>query len=152
VRDQAAKGRMVVRLDRVPCSNDAWVDGAPVRPVIGPARAVRIGGRSGAVEPVGRVGLTPTIEWTAPASGTASGYTVVVIWFMPPALVARTVAVLVTTDTTVTLPPGILQIGERYAVSVRAHALPASIDLTRAPLRRTIPESYADTLTGSFVP
>src|SRR6185369_13745903 len=47
----------------------------PIAPLVGPVASPRINGQS-LFAPPSHVGITPTIDWTAPAVGTPSFYTV----------------------------------------------------------------------------
>lgn len=95
------------------------------------------------------VGLVPTIAWAAPATG-ADVYTVLIQHLVrnPDGTVSRA-AVIDTTSTSLELPPGVLAIGEPYAVTVRAAR--RGVDVTR-PVRTDLPLAQASTTSQWFTP
>lgn len=98
------------------------------------------------------MGLTPTLSWSPPRVGTPDLYRVVVRRLGVSANGRRTTSTVVATLTTrhasLTLPPGILALGETYTFSVAATKgiSPA------APLRTGLGVVQARTASGNFTP
>lgn len=95
---------------------------APVAPIIGPPRDVRLNGIAAAQGASG-TGRTPTIEWKPPALGTATGYEVVIDRVIsedgqPPR--GSELAAFATTQTSLRVPPDIIG-NDRFVVTVRAY-------------------------------
>ncbi len=118
----------------------------PVTPLLGSPQHLQIGGQDGFSAVTG-VGLTPEIQWSAPALGKPDVYAISVRRLeadQPTKRVAR----LVTTRTSVVIPPGILSAGASYVFVVTARtgydpARPNSSGATYAT---------ADALSGLLTP
>ncbi|MFO0550653.1 MAG: hypothetical protein U0271_19825 [Polyangiaceae bacterium] len=132
------------------------ITGSAVTPRLSPPRSLRIGGQATSATPLEGVGETPVISWDSPASGTARSYFLFLRDMND--LMAndgsverkRIVAQFRTTATQVTLPPGILQSGHYYTVTIRA----ADEDVQEGtPNRRGIATiATAMTASGVFAP
>jgi hypothetical protein len=96
------------------------------------------------------VGLTPTLAWGVPVPGPADGYTVQLLRIdgvgTPP---WTYVASIDTADTTLELPPGILEDGKEYVAIIRAYKRGVQV---RAPLRIFLPLDEGVQVTASFTP
>jgi hypothetical protein len=124
----------------------------PIHPSISPVRAPLINGSDAFTAHTGGT-TTPTISWTAPALGTASAYDLLVeqLSVTGTATGAREVARIVTTQTSVVLPPGILTANNTYYLRIRSVAMPG-IDLTASPNRLAFPRGQAVAMTATFTP
>jgi hypothetical protein len=112
-------------------------------------RLPRAGGQD-LFAPTGGVGLTPTISWGAPTIGTADVYSIQIVRLDPGAPVPYTyVAVLDTADTSIELPPGVLETGRTYLAVIRAFSRGVSV---AAPLRMQLPLAMAVQVTATFQP
>jgi len=131
---------------------------APAAPIIGPVRGVTVGGRDAFTSPQG-VGLAPEIRWDAPALGTPVEYEVRIlapggadprydfVWY--PSAVFHVPG----DQTSLALPPEVLEPGLPYALAIRAitHGLAADVRAT-APRHLALPYGWADTITPQFKP
>lgn len=123
-------------------------------PLVSPPRSPEIGGKSASGDLEG-IGLTPTLSWSAPAVGTPTAYQVTV-WEVEiddaydGGSVIGQQAMIVTTTTNLTLPPGLLQKGHAYALTITAVASP--IDATTTPFRSSPSMAVADVVTGLVTP
>lgn len=93
---------------------------------------------------------TPTLTWKAPNKGVPNAYRVTVyrVYAQGIATRANFEAELITTDTSLTVPPGILEPGENYAFLVSAIQAKGA-NPSRAPYRlSTFPFAVAQVLTG----
>jgi hypothetical protein len=103
------------------------------------------------------VGLTPTLEWTAPAIGQVSFYRIDVtgLEVVSGRTVGRSLGSIMTRNTSVTLPPGILEanvpvvitIGAVVSTSERSQAL-----LADAPFKNGIDRANATLSSGVLTP
>lgn len=122
-----------------------------VAPLVGCVKNPTIGGQD-AQSDVAGVGKTPTVTFGAPTVGTAAGYNVDFHRLVDNA--GETVRVLagriVTTGTTVIVPPGILSPGNVYTITLRA--LSVGVDLNRRPQAMTFPGGAAEMLGGTVAP
>jgi len=127
-------------------------DDATVRlaPRISPARSPQINGKSLFTNQLA-VGTSPVLSWAAPAVGTPSHYFVRVIELsaVGPRSRLRTVGRLYTTATTLTVPPGLLQTGHLYVVTVAA--IDSGSPITQ-PMRSTLPFSFATLMSAIVSP
>jgi hypothetical protein len=126
----------------------------PVVPVIAPPSAPKVNDQDARAALSG-VGTTPTLSWDAPASGTASNYSIIVY-----ALTAsgnqtthQIVARLYTSgsSTRLRLPPGLLTMEKSYVFEVQAFAMPG-VNLVERPFRVSLPMGFAGTLTALVTP
>lgn len=123
---------------------------SPLVPLISVVRAVQIAGRdAGVVQSL--VGLTPTVSWTPPATGTPNRY-IVKLYTVPPGGGAWTLVTslnLPGSTTSVQVPPGLQQSGRSYYLSISAQA-GAGSDV--APLRWHLPNGVAAYATQVYTP
>lgn len=122
----------------------------PMKPLVTPVQSLKIDGQSCTGDLTG-VGLTPTLSWTAPATGTPAGY-IIFIFELKASGAATTetfVAQLTTSTSSVQLPTGIFKAGSTYDICVRAITSP-SWDPTAAPFLHLEPAAYgyADATSG----
>jgi hypothetical protein len=140
-------GGIVLRTDPLPAPT-------PIVPVVSPPRSPRVNDLDAHVERTG-VGTTPTISWSAPALGSPDRYAVTLVrLFVGVAgqTVAESVANLRTRSRAVTIPPGILQAGERYyALVTAAVGSPVPYEALRGRGIRT-GYGYATAITAAFEP
>jgi hypothetical protein len=123
-----------------------------ILPTLAPVQTPLVNG-SGAFATLPSVGLTPTISWTAPTTGSPSSYTVEIFWLhaVGGASVGTPVARWTTASTQISLPPGVLASLNTYYARLTANAI-AGDPYATAPFRRLNVSSYASTLTGTFSP
>jgi hypothetical protein len=118
---------------------------APIAPGISPPRNLRVQGQPAAMGASG-TGLTPTIAWDAPSTGTATVYSVRIWQTDGKDVLYRTN--FTTTERSVVVPPGFIQPGAHYFLVVRASN---SYDPKR-PFRDPLPMAYATTISGPIDP
>lgn len=107
----------------------------PITPRLFPISAPTIDGQD-ATAPLSGVSLTPTIAWN-PAAG-ATGYQVFI----------NGGGTFYTTDTQITIPPGILESGETYPLTIQARDW---FDLQAAPFRHgPLPHGQATFKAAAF--
>jgi hypothetical protein len=132
----------------------------PLAPTLTPVTGLTVTPASGL--PLGAyvaqtgVGLTPTISWSPPVTGTATSYTLEVFRLVRSGtnLVNTTitpVATFVTGSTQVAIPTGVLTAGSAHFVRVTARAIPSDPWAT-APLRRIVLGAWAQALSGPLTP
>jgi hypothetical protein len=126
----------------------------PIRPEVSPVQNLRIAGQDAFGSPTA-TGLVPTITWDPPSLGSPSAYRVAVWsarpcingysgWSCPPA------ATIVTTETSVVMPPGVLAAGGQYQVLVTAEVSP--VDVTAKPFRHGPRLASADAVSNLATP
>jgi len=114
-----------------------------IEPVIGPVRSPLVAGHD-AFESIEGLEAMPVVSWQPPAVGAATSYAVWVI-----VLVAADgytygyrAAVLITTDTQITVPPGVLVPGGTYYFVIEAVHAPG-VDAAAEPNRELLPHAYS---------
>ncbi|HEY1334216.1 MAG TPA: hypothetical protein VGF31_08170, partial [Myxococcaceae bacterium] len=128
----------------------------PIVPPVSMVRDPKIDGQDLFANRTG-VGLTPTLEWTAPAIGQVSFYRIDVtgLEVVSGRTVGRSLGSIMTRNTSVTLPPGILEanvpvvitIGAVVSTSERSQAL-----LADAPFKNGIDRANATLSSGVLTP
>jgi len=118
----------------------------------GPVQTLLINGLSAFDDHAG-VGLSPTVSWSVPAGGRPGVYSVQIHRYK---VVQRKteetfVGKVLTTDTQVRLPPGLLSIGASHRIVVSA-VTSGDVDFARAPFRLGLPDSYYPVVSGLIVP
>jgi hypothetical protein len=112
---------------------------------------------SSAYTAVTGTGLTPTLTWSAPLTGTPTSYLVEVFRLgtsgtvAPIATTSVKVATFVTASTQVAIPTGVLTLGSAHYVRVTARAI-TSDPWTNAPFRQVVVGAWAATLSGTISP
>jgi hypothetical protein len=121
-------------------------------PAITPVRDVKLGGQSLDAARSG-VGTAPSLTWTAPATGTATGYTVTVHELEGSRLGVniKKVATLHTRSTQIKLPAELLRAGANYTFTITAISAPG-VDLTTRPFAGSLPYASADHVTARITP
>jgi hypothetical protein len=126
-----------------------------VSPALTPVQSPLVNGASAFATLTGQ-GTTPTLAWTAPATGLPTRYTVEVFWLhaVAGATVATPVATWVTSGRTISWPAGVLLAGNTYLARITAYVVPADpyAAATPAPSRLPGVYAYASVLTGTFAP
>jgi hypothetical protein len=117
----------------------------PIVPLVGPPAYPRINGTS-AYTIAAAVGATPTLTWSVPV-GAVTWYEVIIRHVIKSgtATQIKSVASLVTTQTSMVIPAGILMPGEKYLFHFRSVYRPGG-DPTR-PFRGGVPDCQADTIS-----
>jgi hypothetical protein len=126
----------------------ATLVGGPIKPQMSPPRSLTIGGANAYATLTG-VGLTPTVAWGAPALGSPTLYTVTV-WQLDAMGQSTWRGAVATSETSVTLPPGLLVSGAQHYLTVRAE-LDSGFTL-KAPFKFYDTDVYAEGLTALFTP
>jgi hypothetical protein len=139
----------VVLLNEVKTSEFPTAD-KPISPLVGPVLNPQINGASLFQDQV-IIGTTPTLSWQPPALGPAYIYRVQVQQFVvtngTPSVQLSGLA-LYTTDTSMTMPPGILSSGKSYFVMIESLYRNEPAGSTVAPFKETFPEGEADLISG----
>jgi hypothetical protein len=91
----------------------------PLRPLVTPARDLRINGRPAYTDLSGTT-TTPRFTWSPPATGTPGLYRARIYRVEPTEPRWREIASFLTTETSLTLPPEVLQSGQSYALLLDA--------------------------------
>ncbi len=126
---------------------------APIQPIVGPATNPTINNKS-FFETQSSVGLTPTIAWHPPQLGTATQYQLKIVRLYADSQgtpQAQEIAALLTTSTSLRLPPNLLVSGNSYAMSLTAIADP-NVDASTAPSRQSVPRGSACAISGLITP
>jgi len=118
-----------------------------VGPVIGPPLDVTVNDQPAYGEVLG-IGKTPTLRWSPPSLGTPATYVVTLRRLDPGGATTRTVAYFITTETSLTIPDGMLDVGYYYYVRVGVRD---AFD-HEAPFRVANTRGYAEALTGVLSP
>lgn len=123
-----------------------------VRPLIGAVVDPKVNGNDAFGSLVG-IGTTPTVSWSPPTIGVASRYYVTVQRVMNVAGATELVGVafLDTSDTSVVVPPGVLDSGGSYVFTIASRASPG-LDPEATPLRSSLPDGLADLTTAVATP
>jgi hypothetical protein len=122
--------------------------GSPIAPLVGPATSIKINGND-FFQPQPNVGSQPVVSWSAPTVGTPDGYSLNVIQLKTVAggiTIQGNVSTIYTTQTSVTVPSGILQSG--YAYVFQLQAFKGNSNVETAPNYATFPWGYADAFSG----
>jgi hypothetical protein len=90
---------------------------------------------------------TPTISWNPPATGTANYYLVSVVGITPGG--GDQSYSFYTTTKSVLFPPGLLQSGQTYVVSITA-ASDTAVTLASAPFRQGTTPAYGTIVSGAM--
>jgi hypothetical protein len=114
-----------------------------IEPVVGPVRSPLVAGHD-AFESIDGVGTMPVVSWDPPAVGEATSYNVWVMMLVAADgfTYAYRAAVLVTTDTQITIPPGVLVPGGTCYFLIEALHAPG-VDAGVEPNRNVLPDGYA---------
>jgi hypothetical protein len=119
----------------------------PLVPVITPARRLRVAGQA-ANRALSATGLTPTVEWEAPARGKPSMY-ILDVYQQDGAGDLRLAGVVLTDLTRVTIPPDVLEPDAPYLLMLTA----ATGRQVNRPNQATGPRfGYADSVSAMLVP
>ncbi len=119
----------------------------PLVPQVSPVQKALVDGQS-AFGTLEGISLTPTLSWSPPAIGTPNAYSVTVSEVLGTAV--QYVAELVTTTTSVPLPPNVLQSGHAYVFTITAEITP--FDPSTQPFHAGTTYASADLLTGLALP
>jgi ZU5 domain len=104
------------------------------------------------------IGLTPTLTWAAPSIGSSPFYRIDVSQLAINSqnkTVSRPVASLITTDTSLTLPAGILTSGTHYVFTITATvstSAQSAAQLASSPFKSGLDLGYAFLSSGVFTP
>ena len=129
---------------------------SPLEPIVGPPTNASINGIDFFRDQTA-VGLTPTLRWAAPTIGTANAYQVVFCYFEASSgggvlrLEFTCIGSIQTTTTAVKVPPGILEAGKHYFVTLTAISQPG-LDITTAPFKNGFPRATTQAVSGVISP
>jgi hypothetical protein len=137
----------------------AAAQAGPLAPPITMPTAIKVGSADFFAGGPG-MGLTPTLQWTAPSTNNAVFYDLVVFELYADAsnqTQRRTAAYLVTPNLSLTLPAGILQTGKTYVFKLEAVASTSAAGntaalLASAPYKRGMELATSRTVSGMFMP
>jgi len=124
-----------------------------ITPQVTPVRNIKIGGMDLGTPRTG-VGLTPTVTWDAPTTGTVTSYLVSIYKIVADGTVtdAQILANFVTTSGSLSIPDMILtSLGSSYLLVITAYADPGA-DFTVAPFLNRLPDAYTTVVTAQFTP
>jgi hypothetical protein len=136
---------------------EAMPAASALTPTLTPVQNLSVTATTGLVSPaygaVSGTGLTPTLRWSAPVTGTVTSYVVEVfrLGLNVAATTSTKVATFVTASTQVALPTGVLAAGSAHYVRVTARAI-ASDPWANAPFRQVVVGAWAATLSGTITP
>jgi hypothetical protein len=136
------------------CEPLSVIGAGAVRPELSPPTDLTIEARAATTTTLlSGVGLTPLISWTAPATGTPTGYRLrlVKLAVEQGATRATDIALFYTSATSLRLPPGVLFVGTRYVIIVEAEIRP-QVTVTVAPYRPSLPTHVAPVMSEMFTP
>jgi hypothetical protein len=140
--------RFLYGVDLVPTS--AADPALTLRPRMSPVLLPQVNGKS-LFDNQLAVGISPRLTWQAPAVGTPDRYLVTVrrLFATGPRSDSRTVGRFYTGNTTVDVPPGVLQAGEVYFLTISAIA--AGTPLSE-PARSQLPYAFATVMSALISP
>jgi hypothetical protein len=120
----------------------------PVAPLVGPVRNPMVDGASLFSDQT-VLTTTPTLSWSAPTLGLATGYEVEIFSLYADGAdsVAEQIGELLTTTTSVQVPPGLLAPGQSYFFCVSTVSEPGK-NYNIAPFRHAFPRGVAQALSG----
>jgi len=118
-----------------------------IKPTLGPPLDIKVNDQP-AIDTVLGVGKTPTLRWSPPALGTPSAYVIALRKLDLGGATTRTVASFSTTETSLRLPDGLLDVGFYYYVRIGVRS---TFD-PKTPLRGGNTNEYASALTGIISP
>jgi hypothetical protein len=122
--------------------------GSPMAPLVGPVTSIKINGND-FFQPQPGAGAEPTVSWNLPAVGTPDGYSLNIIQLKNDGFgdtIQGSQYSIYTTQTSVTVPPGILQSG--YAYVFQLQAFKGNGNVEQAPQYANFPWGYADAFSG----
>jgi hypothetical protein len=144
----AALGAPALTMSFLPARVERVADAAAVvKPELGPPRSPTVAGRDALLDQ-GGVGETPRLAWSPPALGTPNRYSVT-LYDRTAASPVQALSAL-TPETSLVVPPGLLQPGHVYFAAIHAFVEPG-FDWA-APRRATVPLSGWPTVTAAFTP
>lgn len=123
-----------------------------LKPLVGCVRNAKVAGND-ALSDVTGTGTSPTIAFDAPAFGTPNGYEVLFYRLTDSGGTTTTqfAGHIVTPNTSVVVPPGIMAAGNAYAVVIRADVR-GSLDMNEQPALFAFPGGVAELLSGIVRP
>ena len=123
--------------------------GSPIEPLVGPATSIKVNGTD-FFQDQSNTGTQPVISWSPPSSGTSDGYSLSVVQLevKNTATVTGKPYTIYTTQTSVTIPPGILQAGNQYFIQLRAFKGNSNVET--APRYESFPWGFADAFSGKL--
>jgi hypothetical protein len=123
--------------------------GSPIEPLVGPATSIKVNGTD-FFQDQSKTGTQPVISWDPPSSGTPDGYSLSVVQLELRGTSSHIggVYTIYTTQTSVTIPPGILKASNQYFIQLRAFKGNSSVET--APRFESFPVGFADAFSGNL--
>lgn len=125
---------------------------APMRPMVGVVSQPMVSGGDFFANRNG-IGYLPTLTWGPPQVGSANVYSVAVYWIINNAgnTQANLIARLLTQNTSITLPPGIMSAGQTYVFQITSGYRPG-VDVAAHPYFLGPINAGADAISGMMQP
>jgi len=126
---------------------------SPARMLVSPVQNPQVGSQSFFNDQSG-VGLTPTLSWSAPATGMATGYVITVRLLVNGGTYTSTIYIgrIFTGANSIQLPPGILQSGNTYYFHLTAVSARGWNPAQEPYASHGLPYGSADSLSGMITP
>ena len=123
--------------------------GSPIEPLVGPATSIKINGAD-FFQDQSNIGTQPVVSWSPPSSGTPDGYSLSVVQLKSVGTDSKVgnVYTIYTTQTSVTIPPGLLETG--YAYFFQLQAFKGNSNIEMAPRYESFPWGWADAFSGTL--
>jgi hypothetical protein len=133
-------------------STDMPTGTAPFGLLVGPAKSPTIDG-SNFFNDHSTASLSPTVSWSAPAMGSATGYRLSIYSLTNIGGNSQFtfLATLYTSKSSLVVPPGILVAGQKYVFKLASVHLPGR-DIEKSPYRYSFPYGYSQISSGVVAP
>ena len=125
---------------------------SPIAPLVGVAQKPLVNGSNFFVNQTG-IGLTPTLQWSAPTLGSAGSYGVHVLQLSNVGgnTVMNRIASFATSATSLQIPPNVLTPGQAYVFQIRARYIPG-VSFAKTPFEFGPIVGTADVISGMMLP
>ncbi len=125
---------------------------SPIEPLVGVAQNPLINGHN-FFSNLKRVGLTPLLEWAAPAVGKGTYYNVQVyqLFNSGGSTIPNYVASFTTQQTSLRVPAGLLATGQTYVFEINSYYIPG-LNFTKNPNFSGPTEGFAQVISGMIQP
>lgn len=125
---------------------------APVAPLLGPVQSLKINGKDLFTNQLS-VSTNPTLTWSAPSVGAASGYVVTCyrLFASGSATSLQSVGRFRTRTTSIKLPNGIMTSGNTYVFTVSALRA-TGVDMSATPFKTSLPYAFTTSMSAIVAP